>query len=66
MRYIIVGAGAVGGAIGGRLAEAGHDVVLVARGAQYEALRTGGLRLTTPTAPVPTPSPSSTGPTRWT
>ncbi|MFV5993493.1 ketopantoate reductase family protein [Streptomyces sp. NPDC056231] len=48
MRYSIVGAGAVGGAIGGRLAEAGHDVVLVARGAQYEALREGGLRLTTP------------------
>ncbi|MEV0786421.1 2-dehydropantoate 2-reductase N-terminal domain-containing protein [Streptomyces sp. NPDC050423] len=48
MRYVIVGAGAVGGAIGGRLAEAGHRVVLVARGAQYEALRTGGLRLATP------------------
>ncbi|MFJ4572519.1 ketopantoate reductase family protein [Streptomyces sp. NPDC088846] len=51
MRYIIVGAGAVGGAIGGRLAESGHDVVLVARGAQYEALRTGGLRLVTPDGP---------------
>ncbi|WLQ39836.1 2-dehydropantoate 2-reductase N-terminal domain-containing protein [Streptomyces laculatispora] len=48
MRYVIVGAGAVGGAIGGRLAEAGHRVVLVARGAQYAALRTGGLRLATP------------------
>ncbi|MGX1880493.1 ketopantoate reductase family protein [Streptomyces sp. NPDC055287] len=48
MRYIIIGAGAVGGTIGGRLAEGGHDVVLVARGAHYEALRTGGLRLTTP------------------
>ncbi|MFG2591814.1 ketopantoate reductase family protein [Streptomyces sp. NPDC048438] len=48
MRYIIVGTGAVGGAIGGRLAEAGHGVVLVARGAQYEALREDGLRLTTP------------------
>ncbi|MFE9724171.1 ketopantoate reductase family protein [Streptomyces sp. NPDC005794] len=48
MRYIIVGTGAVGGALGGRLAEAGHDVVLVARGAQYTALREGGLRLTTP------------------
>ncbi|TXS63412.1 ketopantoate reductase family protein [Streptomyces sp. me109] len=48
MRYVIIGAGAVGGAVGGRLAEAGHDVVLVARGAQHEALRTGGLRLTTP------------------
>lgn len=51
MRYIIVGTGAVGGAIGGRLAEAGHDVVLVARGAQYEALRTDGLRLITPDGP---------------
>ncbi|MFC8228704.1 ketopantoate reductase family protein [Streptomyces sp. NPDC057287] len=48
MRYIIVGTGAVGGAMGGRLAEAGHEVVLVARGAQYEALRDDGLRLTTP------------------
>ncbi|KOV79470.1 2-dehydropantoate 2-reductase [Streptomyces sp. NRRL WC-3618] len=48
MRYIIIGAGAVGGAIGGRLAGAGHDVVLVARGAQYEALRAHGLRLVTP------------------
>lgn len=66
MRYIIVGAGAVGGAIGGRLAEAGHDVVLVARGAQYEALRTGGLRLTTPDGSRTHSSPSSTGPTRWT
>ncbi|MEV7487969.1 ketopantoate reductase family protein [[Kitasatospora] papulosa] len=48
MRYIIVGAGAVGGAVGGRLAEAGHQVVLVARGAQYTALRDDGLSLITP------------------
>jgi len=48
MRYIIIGAGAVGGAIGGRLAESGHDVVLVARGAHHEALRERGLRLVTP------------------
>jgi 2-dehydropantoate 2-reductase len=48
MRYIIIGAGAVGGAIGGRLAEAGHEVVLVARGAQCEALRRNGLRLRVP------------------
>ncbi|WP_327326718.1 ketopantoate reductase family protein [Streptomyces sp. NBC_01210] len=47
MRYIIIGAGAIGGTIGGRLAEAGHEVVLVARGAHFEALRTNGLRLTT-------------------
>jgi len=47
MRYVIIGAGAVGGSIGGRLHLAGHDVVLVARGAHYAALRDKGLRLTT-------------------
>ncbi|MEV7545375.1 2-dehydropantoate 2-reductase N-terminal domain-containing protein [Streptomyces sp. NPDC089915] len=47
MRYIIIGAGAVGATIGGRLAAAGREVVLVARGAHAEALRTDGLRLTT-------------------
>ncbi|MFJ8079939.1 ketopantoate reductase family protein [Streptomyces sp. NPDC096205] len=48
MRYVIIGAGAVGGTIGGRLAQAGHEVVLVARGAHHEALREHGLRLMTP------------------
>ena len=31
-RYVVHGAGAVGGTIGARLFEAGHDVVLIARG----------------------------------
>jgi 2-dehydropantoate 2-reductase len=48
MRYVIVGAGAVGGAIGGRLAQSGREVALVARGAHLDALRTDGLRLITP------------------
>ncbi|MFI1912250.1 ketopantoate reductase family protein [Nocardia sp. NPDC020380] len=48
MRYIIIGAGAVGGVIGGRLAQSGNDVVLVARGAHLAALRESGLRLVTP------------------
>ncbi|SFK40290.1 Ketopantoate reductase PanE/ApbA [Streptosporangium canum] len=48
MRYIVVGAGAVGGTIGGRLSQGGHDVVLVARGAHYDALSRDGLRLVTP------------------
>lgn len=48
MRYIIIGAGAVGGIIGGRLSESGSEVLLVARGAHYEALRDGGLRIATP------------------
>ncbi|WP_369212465.1 ketopantoate reductase family protein [Streptomyces flavofungini] len=48
MRYIIIGAGAVGGTVGCRLAEAGHDVVLVARGAHKAAVEEHGLRLRTP------------------
>jgi 2-dehydropantoate 2-reductase len=48
VRYIIIGAGAVGGTIGGCLAQAGHEVVLVARGAHLEALRARGLTLGTP------------------
>nr|WP_119611612.1 2-dehydropantoate 2-reductase N-terminal domain-containing protein [Streptomyces acidiscabies] len=48
MRYIIIGAGAVGGTIGGRLAGAGREVVLVARGAHHAALQENGLRLHVP------------------
>jgi 2-dehydropantoate 2-reductase len=48
MRYVIIGAGAVGGTIGGRLAEAGREVVLVARGAHGAALGEHGLRLRVP------------------
>ena len=47
-RYVIIGAGAIGGSIGGRLHQAGRDVVLVARGAHLDALRRDGLRLRTP------------------
>jgi 2-dehydropantoate 2-reductase len=62
MRYIIIGAGAVGGTIGGRLAEAGHDVVLVARGGHLEALRREGLRLLTPDSDLRLPIPAVAGP----
>ncbi len=46
-RYIIFGAGAVGGLIGARLHRAGHDVTLIARGANLQALADKGLRLRT-------------------
>lgn len=63
MRYIVIGAGGVGGTIGGRLAQAGHDVVLVARGAHLDALRAqGGLRLTTPEGTSVVPVPAVSGP----
>ena len=45
MRYIIYGAGAVGGAVGVRLSRAGFDVLLIARGAQLAAIQRDGLRL---------------------
>jgi len=47
-RYVVVGAGAIGGVVGGRLHEAGHEVVLVARGAHLDALRADGLLLRSP------------------
>lgn len=39
------GAGGVGGYLGARLADAGHEVHLIARGDHLEALRDGGLSL---------------------
>ncbi|MFC4942333.1 ketopantoate reductase family protein [Pseudonocardia sp. GCM10023141] len=48
MRYVVIGAGAIGGTIGVRLARAGRSVVLVARGAHLEAIRSDGLRLDEP------------------
>ena len=62
MRYIIIGAGAIGGGIGGRLYESGQDVVLVARGPHLAALRDGGLRFTTPEGSRTLPVPAVGGP----
>jgi 2-dehydropantoate 2-reductase len=46
VRIVVAGAGAVGGYIGARLAKAGADVVLFARGPHLEAMQTRGLRVT--------------------
>ena len=48
MRFVILGAGAIGGVIGGRLAQHGHNVLLIARGAHYAAIRDRGLTLESP------------------
>ena len=45
MRICVFGAGAVGGHIAAKLAAAGHDVSVVARGANLEAIRDKGIRL---------------------
>ena len=47
MRWVVYGAGAVGGVIGGHLHLAGLPTTLVARGAHLAAIRDGGLRLDT-------------------
>ncbi len=54
-RYIIIGAGAVGGALGGRLALSGQEAVLVARGDHLRAMQENGLRLRTPDEDVRQP-----------
>lgn len=48
MRFGVLGAGAIGGFLGARLAHAGFDVVLIARGAHLEAMRSRGLRVREP------------------
>ena len=48
MRYVVYGAGAIGGIIGARLFEQGHDVVLICRGTQLDAVRRDGLTVKTP------------------
>lgn len=43
MRIAIFGTGGVGGYFGGRLAQAGHSVVFIARGAHLDAIQSEGL-----------------------
>jgi 2-dehydropantoate 2-reductase len=48
VRFVIAGAGAIGGYIGARLARAGADVVLFARGPHLRAMQERGLRVVSP------------------
>ena len=45
MKIAIIGAGAIGGFLGAKLAHAGEDVTFIARGATLEALKSRGIRL---------------------
>ena len=45
MRIAILGTGSVGGYFGGRLAQAGEDVIFIARGENLDAMQTHGLRV---------------------
>jgi 2-dehydropantoate 2-reductase len=48
MRFLVLGAGAVGGYFGGRLAEAGRDVTFLVRGARAATLAEHGLTVESP------------------
>ncbi len=50
-RYVVIGAGAIGGCIGGVLARANAPVLLVARGRNAEVLAAEGLTMHTPDGP---------------
>jgi 2-dehydropantoate 2-reductase len=52
MRFAIVGVGGVGGYFGARLAEAGHDVTFIARGAHLAAIEQSGLQVRSPKGDV--------------
>lgn len=60
MKIAVMGAGGIGGYVGGRLAEAGEDVHLIARGAHLAALRKDGLRVETPDDSFDIPGISAT------
>lgn len=48
MRYVVYGAGAIGGLVGGRMFEAGSNVTLIARGDHLAALQKRGLTIEEP------------------
>ncbi|MGA8114139.1 MAG: 2-dehydropantoate 2-reductase [Actinocatenispora sp.] len=62
MRFIVYGAGAIGGALGARLHQAGHEVVLIARGPHLAEIGRSGLRVQDPGADVTLPVPAVGGP----
>lgn len=45
MKFVVVGAGAVGGFVGAMLARSGEDVTLIARGAHLRAMQQNGVRV---------------------
>jgi len=48
VRFVVLGAGAIGGVVGAGLHQAGHEVTLIARGEHYRAIRDRGLTFERP------------------
>ena len=62
MRIAVYGAGGVGGYFGARLAQAGAEVHLIARGAHLQALREHGLRVRSIKGDFQVPAPATDDP----
>jgi 2-dehydropantoate 2-reductase len=58
MRYVVYGAGAIGGVVGGRLFEQDLDVLLIARGDHLRAIQRSGLTIQCPLGTVTLPVPA--------
>ena len=67
MRYVIYGAGGIGGTIAARLFQQGHDVTMICRGTHLEACRANGITLRDPddTATLPVPAVGSPAEIEW-
>jgi 2-dehydropantoate 2-reductase len=67
VRFVVLGAGAVGGVVGGRLFQYGQDVVLLARGDHARVIASDGLTLASATGVVTLPVPvvESPGEVDW-
>lgn len=62
MRFVIFGAGAIGGVVGARLHQSGFSVTLIARGPHLEAIVRDGLTLLTPVERLVRKVPAVAGP----
>jgi 2-dehydropantoate 2-reductase len=62
MRFIIYGAGAIGGVVGGHLVLAGNDVILIGRSGHVNAIREQGLKFVTPSGVHVLRVPAATAP----
>jgi 2-dehydropantoate 2-reductase len=52
VRFVVFGAGAIGGVVGAGVHQAGHEVALIARGEHYHAIRARGLTFERPGSSV--------------
>ena len=66
MRYVIYGAGGIGGAIGARLFQKGREVILICRGAHLIRVQADGLTLQTPDERVTLRIPAAGAPSEIT